>query len=90
MLKKYPDILERAIKNPTEEEALLLHLTDHGWVTESDFNLLLERRVTPMLKKQVYSKTTDNGEIWMIFPDGTKKLRFDRFGNSVDSERVTQ
>lgn len=89
-LEKYPDILERAIQNPTDEASLLLNPTDHGWLNDTDFKLLINRRLGPMLKAQVYSKKTENGEIWQMFPDGTKKLRFDRFGNSVDGELISQ
>lgn len=88
--KKYPDLLARAVQNPTEEESLLLNPTDHGWLNDADFKTLLDRRLKPLLKSQVYSKSTPDGKIWQMFPDGTKRMRVDRFGNMVNGERVSQ
>ena len=88
--EKYPDLLARALQNPREEELPLLNLTDHGWLNDVDFKTLLDRRLKPLLKSQVYSKSTPDGEIWQMFPDGTKRLRVDRFGNCVSGERVSQ
>lgn len=87
---KYHDILEKAILNPTEEESQLLNLTDHGWLNDADFKTLLDRRLKPILASQVYSKTATDGEIWQMFPDGTKRKRVDRFGNQVDGEVIPQ
>ncbi len=64
--KKYPDLLARAVQNPTEEESLLLNPTDHGWLNDADFKTLLDRRLKPLLKSQVYSKSTPDGKIWRI------------------------
>lgn len=88
--EKYPDLLALALQNPTEEESLLLNLTDHGWLNDADFKTLLDRRLKPLLKSQVYSKSTPDGEIWQMFPDGKKRMRADRFGNLVSGERVSQ
>lgn len=88
--EKYPDLLVRVVQNPTEEESLLLNLTDHGWLNDADFKILLERRLKPLLKSQVYCESTPDGEIWQMFPDGTKRMRVDRLGNWVNGERVSQ
>ncbi|MFC6379304.1 hypothetical protein [Tatumella terrea] len=88
--EKYPDLLANAVQNPTEEASLLLNPTDHGWLNDADFKTLVDRRVKLLLKSQVYSKTYPNGEIWQVFPEGTKRMHFDRFGNQVDGERIPQ
>lgn len=88
--EKYPDLLTRAVQNPTEDESLLLNPTDHGWLNDEDFKVLLDRRLKPILKSQVYCKSASNGEIWQMFPDGTKRMCVDRFGDLVKGERVYQ
>lgn len=90
-LEKYADILSRAIENPTDEEKRLRQRTDHGWLTNEDFKLLVKRRIPPLLETQVHAATMPNGEIWFMFPDGTKQLCFDKDGNDVvNAERIPQ
>ena len=79
----YPDILSRAIANDKTQEVRGRILTDHGWVTNADFALLVERRLPAYLNTQIHVKTSDNGESWVFYPDGSKSLLNDQAGNPV-------
>lgn len=87
----YPDILSRAIPNDKSREVSGMVLTDHGWISDEDFALLVNRRLPAYLKTQVYVKTLESGETWIYYPDGTKSLRNDSNGNLIkDSGRIPQ
>lgn len=88
--ERYTDLLARAVQKTMEDESLLLNPTDHGCLNDVGFKMLLDRRLKPLLKSQVYSRSTPDGEIWQIFTDGTKRRLADRFGNRVSGERFSQ
>jgi len=85
--KIYPDILSRAIPNDKSQEVRGRILTDHGWISDEDFALLVKRRLPAYLKTQIYVKTLENGETWIYYPDGTKSLRNDKDGNLIKEVR---
>ena len=90
----YPDILSRAIPYVPRQEISETRgriLTDHGWITDEDFALLVDRRLPPYLKTQIHVKTLDNGESWAFYPDGTKSFVHDKNGNRIENaERIPQ
>jgi len=82
-MKIYLDIKEKAINPdlyPVPED---LWPTDHGYLNDESFDLLVKRRLAEKFKKQSYVRELDNGETWQFNPDGTKFMIRDKNGKKV-------
>jgi len=58
----YQDILSRAIPYDKMTDSQGRVLTDHGWVSDEDFSLLVKRRLPKHLEKQRKIQTNDENE----------------------------
>lgn len=85
-MKKYSDILAKAIDPETYPDPEDLWETDHGYLTDDDAMALVNRRLEEQFKTESYVRQLDNGEIWQYNPDGTKIMVRDSKGLSVEND----